>query len=132
MSSKTNYACYAAFQRRSKSSKLSLETLSPSVFVHYVEGIYVYIYIGCLKKHYAGYVADLGIPFEGLTRDCFYICLPKHTTHATRPSEGGTKAVKPSLETPSRSVFVHYVSKVYVSIFIPYVAKTTTRATWLT
>ena len=78
---------------------------------------------------YAGYAADLGIAFEGLTPDFFYICLPKHTLHATHPSEAGTKAVKPSLETLSPSIFVHYFSKVYVSIFISYVSKTTTRAT---
>ena len=74
---------------------------------------------------YAGYAADLGIAFEGLTPDFFYIFLPKHTTHATRPSEGGTKAVKLSLETLSPSVFVHYGQKVYNSIFTSYVSKIT-------
>ena len=84
MSSKTNYACYAAFQRRSKSSKLSLETLSPSVFVHYVEGIYVYIYIICLKIHYAGYAADLGIAFEGLMPEYFFTYVFRNTLRMLR------------------------------------------------
>ena len=65
------------------------------------ECICVYNYIIYLKTHYAGYAADLGIAFEALRPDFFYICLPKHTTHITRPSEGGTKAVKPSVETQS-------------------------------
>ena len=54
-----------------KAIKLSLETLSESVFVHNVEGICVYICIICLKNPYAGYAADIGIAFEGRRPDVF-------------------------------------------------------------
>ena len=67
-----------------KAIKLSLETLSESVFVHNVEGICVYIFIMCLKNPYAGYAADLGIAFEGRRPDFFFTYVFRNTLRMLR------------------------------------------------
>ena len=70
---KMQYASYTAWN----SISISICALCP-------EGICAYIYIICLKNHYAGYAADLGIAFEGLRPDYFFTYVFRNTLRMLR------------------------------------------------